>query len=631
MGRAVKTEADRADPYRVPPAWWERWIRRKGNIEPAAVWLLVGAGCLPFVLSLARMLALPGADPPALLELGHLRELGLLLNRSLTLEWVPPGDRPDILYLLLLPTGALLVAVARLTLGLQVLGLRAILLAIAFQEIGFLPSLALMAVVIGIVLAVRPSMRRIRLPLYARITVILCISAAIMIAALLIAPWLHSEAVWSVAFFPVIIMAMLAEGIAKTLAADNAVKAVWRLGWTIALALLIAVIGQITAVGTMLLQFPELILTQIVAIVFVAEFVHLRLLEGVPASLSRLLGGVEPWHRDRPRLAVVRNRRNGGVIGRMGRAPPGKYRKRSVQPAVDAMRAQGFDVRVIEGDMGLLRALKDFLPPEPRTDEPGGIVLNLATGAQGGGRFCQVPAMLEMAGVAYTGPDPVAHARLQDRYALMTLLRDGGVRVPRFALASDAQAAAVVGLPAAVSPRCEPDAARRLVDNSDTLRRATAGVIAVHGDALIEEWHQGRGFRVALIGNETIECLPLVESSPHDRRRRCPAELDETLAASIRDAACRAYRASGCRDYARIDVRVDRADEPVVVEVRWADLLARRGSFAQAAAAAGYGFPDLIRRIVDVAALRYRRGPGQAARADEPRLIGFASRGAAAK
>ena len=53
---------------------------------------------------------------------------------------------------------ALLIALARLTLGLRVQGLRSILLAIGLQEIGELPSLALMFVVIAVIVVIRPAM-----------------------------------------------------------------------------------------------------------------------------------------------------------------------------------------------------------------------------------------------------------------------------------------------------------------------------------------------------------------------------------------------------------------------------------------------------------------------------------------
>jgi len=586
---------------------------------------------LPLVLSLSRIIALP--DGESLLSVSPLRELGSWLNQWFSLEWVPPADRHSILYLTLLPTGALLIALVRLTFGVRVLGLRAILVAIGFHASGFLPSLMLMAVIVTVILVVHPWTRRVRLPLYARITLILSLSAMIMIGALLIAPWLRSEAVWGVAFFPVIIMAMLAEGVAKTLEEDDAVTAVWRAVWTILVALLIVLIHQ--AVSGFVFQFPELIVTQLVAIVFVSEFLDLRLLEEWPARLARLIQGKRPWYTGKPRVAVVRNRASRGIIGHLGHPAPDKYSRGTVRPMMRALREQGFDVRVIEGDMTLLRELKRFLPPDPRHGSPGGIVLNLATGVQGAGRFAQVPAMLELAGVAYTGPDPVAHARLSDRLALLTLLQHEGVAVPRHVAIADPGQPVDFEFPLAVGPRFEPDARRIVVRDPGSLEAAVREVGRLFGQpAVVEEVVGGREIRVALLGNDRIECLPLVECSAREGTRVCPAPLDETVAERVRECARQAFRVAGCRDYARIDIRLSGSGVPRVVGVKWASLFARRGTFAQAAETAGCTFPALLRRVVDEAARRYlsratpRRGRR---RARDSSVVSLADRRAAAE
>jgi hypothetical protein len=49
--------------------------------------------------------------------------------------------------------------------------------------------------------------------------------------------------------------------------------------------------------------------------------------------------------------------------------------------------------------------------------------------------------------------------------------------------------------------------------------------------------------------------------------------------------------------------------QPLVVDVNWADLFSQRGSFILAAEAAGWSFGDLIRRIIEVASLRYAGAP----------------------
>src|SRR5687768_5762353 len=166
--------------------WWEYFVRRKGHIDPLGLWLLAMVACLPLLMVLARVAALPGVSLPGPLGGEVLRVIGSALNRSVSLEWVPPEDRRVILYILLLPTAALLIALARLTFGLRVLGFRSILIAVGFQEIGIVPSLLLMVIMVGIILAVRPPMERIQLTLYARTSVILRIAAVIMVAGLLL-------------------------------------------------------------------------------------------------------------------------------------------------------------------------------------------------------------------------------------------------------------------------------------------------------------------------------------------------------------------------------------------------------------------------------------------------------------
>jgi D-alanine-D-alanine ligase len=584
----------------APPGEGPRFVRWKRRIGPLSLTLLALAACLPLVLVLCRTLALPGGES---LPLGPFRELGKLLDQWLTLDWIPPHDRPSILYLILLPTGVLLVTIARMTLGVRVLGFRAILIAFGFKASGFLPSLALMAVVVGTVVLIRPWFRRIGLPMYGRLGVILCLSSSTMVAAVLVAPWFRSEMIWNVAFFPVIIMAMMAEGIAKTLEEDNAVTAAWRAGTTILLALVIRLVDW--TITPLVYRFPELIFTEVISIVFVAEFFDLRLLEEWPARLSRLVDGARPWYTAKPRIAVVRSDENDAVIGGLGAKAPAKYRRLSVQRPVDALREQGFQVKVLDGDVTLLRELQRYLPPDPARGTPGGIVLNLATGVQGEGRFGHVPAMLELAGIPYTGPGPGGHAQLADRFVLLTLLEQADVAVPRCRLVSDPSMSLDLDLPLSVRPRLEPDAGRTIARDRRRLQAAVRRVRRAYGQAcVVEEVVHGRRILVSVLGNETLECLPLVEDAA-DGTRICPAHLDDATAERVRTCARKSFAATGCRDYARIEVRVSPFGEPIVVDVRWVDLFERRGAFVTAATEAGYTFPALMRRIVDEAAQRY--------------------------
>ncbi|TIV43070.1 MAG: hypothetical protein E5V84_01480, partial [Mesorhizobium sp.] len=100
-------------------------------------------------------------------------------------------------------------------------------------------------------------------------------------------------------------------------------------------------------------------------------------------------------------------------------------------------------------------------------------------------------------------------------------------------------------------------------------------------DALVEEYIDGREIHVALLGNREIEVLPAVE---HDfgggqtrlmtwevkymdaaaLPRMCPAQVESSLATLLQDIAVATFRACQCRDYARVDLRIDRSGQPFV-------------------------------------------------------------------
>jgi D-alanine-D-alanine ligase len=595
--------------------WWQRFIRPKGNLETGGKLVLLLLAGVPLVLVLSRIAAYPEVVGEGGL-LAFLRPLGVILNNHWSLTWLPLSQRPTVLYLLMVPTGALIIALARLTFGLRVFGLRAILIAIGFQQIGVVPSLLLIAAVIVVTVAIRPAMQRLRLPLFARITLILSLCSALMVVALLAGPLIKSEMLWSVAFFPVIITAMLAEAVAKSITNDSTVTAVWRVGWTIVVASLIAAIGQTGPAANLMLTFPELMLLQMAAIIVIAEYFDWRLMEGIPDKLQRVLEkrdwsmwGAPPT----PRIAVVCNtkRKEGAELLHAGSDNAVENSNRSLQQLVRALRDEGAVVRVFEGDASLLRELDKFIPADSRNGARHGFVLNLATGIQGIGMSIHIPAMLELAGIAYSGPDPVVQGHLLDRSTMLTRLRRVGIRVPDCWRLGDINPEEL-SFPLWIYPPYQvavPPA--RLKSRKDFDAYAMEFPKPVRDDLTVEEVVDGREIRVALIGNDCIDCLPLLEKTG-PRERVCPADLDWSLALKIRECAITAFHAAGCRDYARIDVRITPEGRIVVVSVNVHDILAYSGSFAQAAQAAGLGYQGLINRIAQAARERY----GVASRSD---------------
>jgi hypothetical protein len=183
-------------------------------------------------------------------------------------------------YILFVPFGATLVVFFRLFLGIRLLGpFRSILIAVAFQITGIPLGLGFLAVVTGVIVAIRPRIKAIHLPYFARVSIILSAVALIMIIALLSSAWLDIDALRRMAYFPIFALSLTAEGFARTLSKEGLKSATWRGFMTAFVAVLITLISQIVGFRNLFLYYPELLIIQIGCIMVIAEFFDLRLLQ----------------------------------------------------------------------------------------------------------------------------------------------------------------------------------------------------------------------------------------------------------------------------------------------------------------------------------------------------------------
>jgi D-alanine-D-alanine ligase len=321
-------------------------------------------------------------------------------------------------------------------------------------------------------------------------------------------------------------------------------------------------------------------------------------------------------------IAVVRNRRADGVLRPSPMRSPETYGRKSVQRVLDALRAAGHEATVVEGDITMFARLAEVRPD---------LVLNLAYGIQGECRYTHVPAMLELAGIPYTGATPLGHAVSLDKVTAKAAMRQAGVPTPAFAIMDrPGPLPAGVRLPVVVKPRHESTSyGLRLVDDRDGLDEAVAAVVERYRQAaLVEEYIDGRELCVGLLGNDPVQALPAVELDFSGRPVRlltfddkyhraedepaklCPAPIPDALAREVAQLAVTTFRACHCRDYARVDVRVDAAGRPFVLEINSMASLGAGGSFVRAAAASGLDFGALVERIVEVAVERTRAAAG---------------------
>jgi len=242
----------------------------------------------------------------------------------------------------------------------------------------------------------------------------------------------------------------------------------------------------------------------------------------------------------------------------------------------------------------------------------------------------EAAAILEALGYRYTGSPADTIALCLDKARTKSLLVSKGIPTAAYQVCDYRASEVCVPLPAIVKPVSE-DASLGIdggavVTTPAQLRKRVRHIVDMYQEpALVEEFIDGREFNIALWGNGRPECLPLAEidfsgfADPlmrivsyaakweperdeyHLTPVTCPAKVAPRLGERIRRVAIAAYEAVGCRGYARVDMRV-RDEQPNVLEVNPNPDISPDAGFPRAALAAGYAYPDMVERIVKLAA-----------------------------
>lgn len=209
------------------------------------------------------------------------------LASHLSLLSTPPGLRRTVSDILLVPIGALVVVLFRTTLGVRVLGpFRSVLLAFAFLVTGIGLGLLFLAATVAIIVLARPVIKSLRLPYYGRVSLMLSAVALLMIVGTLSGTWLQSPSLRNVAHFPIVVLVLVGEKVAVTIADEGVWSGLWRAAMTALVGVIVTGVASIPGIGRVLLERPELLLVEMALIVIVSTVCGWRLLENVnPAVL----------------------------------------------------------------------------------------------------------------------------------------------------------------------------------------------------------------------------------------------------------------------------------------------------------------------------------------------------------
>ena len=294
------------------------------------------------------------------------------------------------------------------------------------------------------------------------------------------------------------------------------------------------------------------------------------------------------------------------------------------------------------GEVIRLEANADF--PQRLRDARPDIVFNMAEGLSGQNREAHVPAICEFFGVPYSGSDPFTLSLCLHKARTKQMLQFYGIPTAPFALVDSlaetraVRKANLLRYPLFAKPVQEGSSKgiteRNYIRDGDELLACVSELLEMYEQpVLLEEFLPGAEFTCGVIGNgREARVLPVVgirfDALPEgalpiygfeakwiwdtpDRPLRmfeCPADVSDSLLASIEAVTLRAYHALGCRDWSRIDVRLDAKGIPNIVEINpLPGILPNpedNSCLPKAARAAGLGYDELIQSCLLAAAKR---------------------------
>lgn len=290
-----------------------------------------------------------------------------------------------------------------------------------------------------------------------------------------------------------------------------------------------------------------------------------------------------------------------------------------------AIESAGHKVVLIGNVKNLLKMLPDI-----KVD----IIFNICEGISSRNREAQVPIILETFGIPYVGSDGLTMSLTLDKIMTKKVIGAEGIPTPHYIGIEKLDN--LVNLdhmkfPMIVKLRNEGTSKglsdESVVHSNKELEKQAKYLFDRYNNSLliVEELISGAEFTVPIIGNSRLEVLPAVQMSIDDKvdlgemiytfdrvrstdprlKYICPAKIDKQLEQKLIDVAVRTYRAVDCRDFGRVDIRVDRNNNPYVLEINPLPSLSPEDVFNLAPYVEGSDYNGAVKKIINAALERY--------------------------
>ena len=315
----------------------------------------------------------------------------------------------------------------------------------------------------------------------------------------------------------------------------------------------------------------------------------------------------------------------------------------TVQSLVDAISSAGHTCEFLEGDLSLIKTLRSFKPE---------ICFNLCEGHFGDAREAQIPALLEMMRIPYTGSKVLTLALALDKPMTKRILTSHELPTPPFQVFEQVEdpLSDDMNFPMFVKPSREGTgigvSARSIVNTIEELKEQIAYVLDTYKQpALVEKYIEGREVTVGVVGNligPVARRMPEDEGASHiqaglrffppmevdleayhdtdavytnrlkvelaeDLNYLIPAPIDRELLEDLNWYTSAVFRVTGALDVSRVDFRLDIHDnlKPYILETNpLPGLSPGISDLVMEAEADGVSHAELVNMILDAALVR---------------------------
>jgi len=248
-------------------------------------------------------------------------------------------------------------------------------------------------------------------------------------------------------------------------------------------------------------------------------------------------------------------------------------------------------------------------------------------------REAQVPSVLEMLDIPYSGADPQCLAVCLDKNLTKKIVTWEGINTPKWHVISQVQTKTIdwqsLPYPAFLKPVWEGSSKgirlSSLIHEPQQMKVAVTTLLEkYHQPVLVEEFIAGEEVTVGMVGNNSpgfvgiMRVIPRVKDADfvyslevkRDYEKlvdyECPAKLEKKTAQLIEEFSLKAFEVLGCRDFARVDYRVKKDGTPYFLEINpLAGLNPLSSDLVIMAKLVGISYNKLIGSILDAALRRY--------------------------